>query len=412
LDEFYLGVQEPEPGALQENVPYYGVTIGKINGLTVERTDETSKVVLNSDFLKWQIKELGEYVDRLYFDAVAGDLRYDGLFDVNSIQAMWAEIETLITSTFITQLLSAQTAYIAQLTVDELNTSDKVQKYLDSDTSDVNYIKAHEQNLEFVTATTDGLDTEQVEDRDGNPIYWIDEEHTGTTTEETSWPVLIYVYEELTKLMLTFELVEGTYLPKMVLGAGSGVPGHPEYGRGYVWKGPNGTYIDYYHSSTGELRRIMLTDDGIDFSESVDAEVIFTESTALIGVVQIWVDTDEPESAKEDDLWADKDNPTVADGTRSSGTIVLTWGSDKHLTLSGTSDVTLPDPSSDKNIDGNAVDHDGIVMFCIKNDGIDNDLVTLDVDNTGTIDGESVLYLFPGDSITVRNGDGKNWEVV
>jgi len=137
-----------------------------------------------------------------------------------------------------------------------------------------------------------------------------------------------------------------------------------------------------------------------------------SRSIELMYLQSIYVQKAVPDDAVDKDIHVDIDNPTIDDGTSTSGTVVLTWGSDKHQSFTATSDVTLPDPAGDKNIDGDATDHEGIVMFCLKNVGSDDDLVTIDVENGGTIDGESEVYLSPTESITVRNGSGSNWEVV
>ena len=101
------------------------------------------------------------------------------------IEALEAEFDLTISNTFITQTLAAETAYIAQLTVDQLETSTKVQNYLNEDTADVNYIKIFEQYIQFITASTDGSETEQVKDRHNNDLYWIDDTFKGTTTNVT-----------------------------------------------------------------------------------------------------------------------------------------------------------------------------------------------------------------------------------
>ena len=59
-----------------------------------------------------------------------------------------------------------------------------MKNYLNDNTADVNYIKIFEQYIQFVTASTDGSDTEQVTDRNGSLLYWIDDDNKGTTLEK------------------------------------------------------------------------------------------------------------------------------------------------------------------------------------------------------------------------------------
>lgn len=61
---------------------YYGTTIDRDNGLTIEKEDGLSKVIMNSESMKWQVDKGAGLADRLYFDAVAGDLKYNGSLEI------------------------------------------------------------------------------------------------------------------------------------------------------------------------------------------------------------------------------------------------------------------------------------------------------------------------------------------
>ena len=170
----------------------------------------------------------------------------------------------IVTNTFVTNTLYAEYARIAQLTVDELSTGwEKITNYLISSTADVNYLYIHDQTIEFITASTDGLSTEQAEDRDGNGLYWTDETHTGVTDEVNAYPVTQYVYTEMVKAKFSFENVGGTYEPQIWLGAGAGVSGHPEYGKACIWKDTTGLLLKYI-TSTGAEHYIRLGESGIE----------------------------------------------------------------------------------------------------------------------------------------------------
>jgi hypothetical protein len=123
-----------------------------------------------------------------------------------------------------------------------------------------------------------------------------------------------------------------------------------------------------------------------------------------IGKDNPWVDAEEDPNAIEKDTWVDIDNPTIDDGLSTAG-VTLTWSSERQINTTG--DITLPDPTTDKNIDGNAVDHTGVVMFCIRNNNSTNGMIVVN-DGLGNV----LKNLFPNQSVTIRTGITQVWEVV
>ena len=136
--------------------------------------------------------------------------------------------------------LSADALYsalgdIADLTADKLSTSRKIVLHLANDTSDDNYVRIHEQYIEFVTDSTDGTE-EQAVNPSGLPIYWEDDpegadigldgypyrdgQRIFITTKTTSWPVMVYKYKSIVKRSIGFEMIDGYYTPVDVFGAG------------------------------------------------------------------------------------------------------------------------------------------------------------------------------------------------
>ncbi len=137
--------------------------------------------------------------------------------------------------------LSADALYaalgdIADLTVDRLSTSRRIVKYLAGDTTDDNFVRIHEQYIEFVTGSTDGSE-EQAVNPSGLPIYWEDDpagaelgedgypyrdgQRIFTTTARSDWPVKVYVYTQQVKRSIGFENIDGTYTPVDTFGAGN-----------------------------------------------------------------------------------------------------------------------------------------------------------------------------------------------
>lgn len=224
------------PVTLPDNVmltdeDYFGVVVTKTDGITVTRSDAVSKMTLNSDEMKWEVDEGAGYASVLYLDAINKKIVFNGVLGA----------DVLVANTTIIQNLSAETGNIAELTVDRLETSTKVQNYLVSNTDDVNYIRIEGQKIEYVTATISTGDV-QLEDRYGNLLYWLDDTNVGTTINTTAYPVMIYNYTELTKMTMEFVLDGTVYVPVITLGAGNGV-GNEEKAR--IYKDADGLSIEY-----------------------------------------------------------------------------------------------------------------------------------------------------------------------
>lgn len=198
---------------------------------------------------------------------------------VDELRAGIVTAETVISSTVVTEVLYSHYGNIAELTVDSLQSGDKIQKYLHADTGDVNYIDIRDQTVSFVTARAVG-GTVQLRDREGRPLFWrgpvtaANYKDVGMETVPTSWPVIIYDYEETVKLSFSFvsDLESGHYMPKIILGTGDGVTDLSA--KAVIFKGQTGLEINYYKSGTGELRQIKLGDGGVYISpyelESLD----------------------------------------------------------------------------------------------------------------------------------------------
>jgi len=185
------------------------------------------------------------------------------------------EAVNIITQTLITQTLYAEKGYIAELTVDQLDTSQKVKNYLNGNTDDVNYIKIYEQHIEFRTAKVKygedeitPLEPIQAVDRFGKPLYWVpDSDHKAVQYEANDDPVLVYQYDELTKAKIYFKNNEATgyYDVEWELGAGHGIPGFPERGKLFIQKDTEGGTIKYVRAD-GKEEFIRLCEDGIIIS--------------------------------------------------------------------------------------------------------------------------------------------------
>ncbi|WHH58490.1 hypothetical protein [Petroclostridium sp. X23] len=253
--------------AVQKDTPYYGVTIGRTNGLNIQRSDGASRAVFNSD-------ELSMYANgeqKLYFDAQKGNFVFNGELSTDLFNALRANLSVVVSNTNVTQILTAGNATIAELTVDRLDTGiAKIKNYLNSDTSDIHYKRDYAQYSQYITASTDGLQEEQVTDRNGNPLYWLDDTHMGTTTDETDYPVMSYVYTETIKLEISFDPNDPNNTPKIILGAGTGSGNN---GKGFIWKDANGLTLQYIKED-GMGVSISLGEAGLNLGNSVEFQSV------------------------------------------------------------------------------------------------------------------------------------------
>ena len=297
---------------------YNGTRIGPEFGFEAVRSDKKARAYFNSTNLAMQAGDgSGNWTNKLYYDydseTGAATLVFDGKLSATLIEALRGQFDIVVSNTVITNVLSAQKGYIAELTVDELDTSTKVQRYLDQSTEPANYIRISGNKMEFITATTDGGATEQVEGRFGS-LYWCDETHKETTTETTEYPVLIYIYEEAVKLSISFVGDGSDATPEIQLGQGSGV-GDNE--KAYIRKVEGGIALQYYADAAhgGELRQIELTDEGV-FITPWDLEDIqfYLDgfSTTYSGQIFRW-------------LWEKDGDGRITKLTNDKGDVIVGW---------------------------------------------------------------------------------------
>ena len=191
--------------------------------------------------------------------------------------------------------LSAEALYsgygeIADLSVNRFSTSRRIARYLRGDTSDDNFLRAYEQNLEWVTGSTTG-ETEQAQNPNGEALFWpvdvsglsrgadgypVNEhnERIFTTTTPTSYPVLVYRYQEAVKRSISFETINGIYSPVDRFGAGN------QQGRNKAWmnKTANGFDIRYLTPDNKEIG-IRMSDNG---TVTIDGLVLDSEKAREI----------------------------------------------------------------------------------------------------------------------------------
>ena len=243
---------------------YYGASITRDKGLQIRKTDGENVVgeaILNSDTFAMRALIDGQWVDCIYFDPVAGRYRLAG--------------NVIIDGGLTVETLYAERGDIAELTVDWLDTSRKISRYLMQDTSMDNHIVAHGQSIRMVTATVkmgeDGQPlTTQLSNRYGKPLYWqqdisgatiqdgypwVDGNQIMTTTDNTGYPVIVYQYHNSTKREMSFDN-SAARIPFDSYGSGFGAE-DPDRGKGFIQKGLN-SFDLWFLTDAGEKNGIFI----------------------------------------------------------------------------------------------------------------------------------------------------------
>lgn len=154
----------------------------------------------------------------------------------------------------------------------KMSTSRRIALYLAEDMSDDNYVEIEGNRIAFITGSTTGKTT-FVRNQNGERIYWEQDPDDGelgddgypyidgkliyVTTEETDWPVKVYVYAEQVKRSITFEMVGDYYTPVDIFGAGDPL------GRNIarMQKSVSGLELNYL-TPAGEIIGIVMGSDG------------------------------------------------------------------------------------------------------------------------------------------------------
>lgn len=216
---------------------YYGTTISRERGLVIQKTDGENtlgEAVFNSDVLAMRAVVDGAMKDCIYFDTVEGKYKISG--DVLIEGAVQSDAN-------ITDSLYAEQGDISQLTVDRLETSDKIQRYLNGDVTQLQFIRVEGLALQFIVATVsrtnDTPDEEHLQNRYGSYLYWkkdisdaeivngypyVDGERVYVTEENTGFPVMVYSYSEavVRQIMFIYDPDTLAYYCTETFGQGSG----------------------------------------------------------------------------------------------------------------------------------------------------------------------------------------------
>lgn len=218
----------------------------------------------------------------------------------------WQEGQILLNGNVnVSGTLSAEALYaalgdVANLMVNRLSTSRRIPKYLAGDTSDDRYFYIANEEQRMVRAWTDGA-TEQARTPDGALLYWeqdvsdatlgangypyIDGVQVPTTTTESPYPVMVYVYQEGDRWKQTFAK-DGNYAPQQIWGEGYGDASDPDRGKGFIQK-LGASFEFLLKNSLGKYNGLVVRDDytevkgvrktvKVDLSNLYNGSIVFT----------------------------------------------------------------------------------------------------------------------------------------
>lgn len=280
----YAGISSPGEAEMEDEYPAEGYITQEFNRKIAETrstiTKTSEEISLKVEGIDGRVSDITQTVDGISLSVTSAsspDGQTTATITLKVGPNNYTGYIKLDGNVDVSGQLSADALYaalgeIADLSVNRLSTSRRVVKYLAGDTTDDNFIRVAEQSLEFVAGIAKGT-TEQAKNPNGELIYWeadpsgasigsdgypyANGERIFTTTKQTSWPVMVYQYEEQVKRAISFQSDGKYYYPMDVFGAGD-TNGKQ---RGYLVKRQNSLELTY-ETSLGKLLGLAARDDG------------------------------------------------------------------------------------------------------------------------------------------------------
>lgn len=280
----YAGISSPGEAEMEDEYPAGGYITQEFNRKIAETrstiTKTSEEINLKVEGIDGRVSDITQTVDGISLSVTSAS-NPDGQTTATITLKVGPNNYTgyikLDGNVDVSGQLSADALYsafgeIADLSVNRLSTSRRVVKYLAKDTTDDNFIRVEGQSLEFVAGIAKST-TEQAKNPNGELIYWeadpagasigsdgypyANGERIFTTTKQTSWPVMVYQYEEQVKRAISFQSDGQYYYPVDVFGAGD----NNGKQRGYLVKRQNSLELTY-ETSLGKLLGLAARDDG------------------------------------------------------------------------------------------------------------------------------------------------------
>lgn len=280
----YAGISSPGEAEMEDEYPSGGYIMQEFNRKIAETrstiTKTSEEINLKVEGIDGRVSDITQTVDGISLSVTSAsspDGQTTATITLKVGPNNYTGYIKLDGNVDVSGQLSADALYsalgeIADLSVNRLSTSRRVVKYLAGDTTDDNFIRVAEQSLEFVAGIAQST-TEQAKNPNGELIYWeadpagasigsdgypyANGERIFTTTKQTSWPVMVYQYEEQVKRAISFESDGQYYYPVDVFGAGD----NNGKQRGYLVKRQNSLELTY-ETSMGKQLGLAALDEG------------------------------------------------------------------------------------------------------------------------------------------------------
>lgn len=280
----YAGISSPGEAEMEDEYPAGGYITQEFNRKIAETrstiTKTSEEINLKVEGIDGRVSDITQTVDGISLSVTSAsspDGQTTATITLKVGPNNYTGYIKLDGNVDVSGQLSADALYsalgeIADLSVNRLSTSRRVVKYLAGDTTDDNFIRVEGQSLEFVAGIAKST-TEQAKNPNGELIYWeadpagasigsdgypyANGERIFTTTKQTSWPVMVYQYEEQVKRAISFETDGQYYYPVDVFGAGD----NNGKQRGYLVKRQNSLELTY-ETSMGKQLGLAALDEG------------------------------------------------------------------------------------------------------------------------------------------------------
>lgn len=280
----YAGISSPGEAEMEDEYPSGGYITQEFNRKIAETrstiTKTSEEINLKVEGIDGRVSDITQTVDGIRLSVTSAsspDGQTTATITLKVGPNNYTGYIKLDGNVDVSGQLSADALYsalgeIADLSVNRLSTSRRVVKYLAKDTTDDNFIRVAGQSLEFVAGIAKST-TEQAKNPNGELIYWeadpagasigsdgypyANGERIFTTTKQTSWPVMVYQYEEQVKRAISFQSDGQYYYPVDIFGAGD--PNGKQ--RGYLVKRQNSLELTY-ETSMGKLLGLAARDEG------------------------------------------------------------------------------------------------------------------------------------------------------
>lgn len=315
---------------VSKNAVYNGCRIGPDNGFEAVLSDNMARAFFNATAFKMQKGDGtgNNWVDVLYFDPTEQTYKFVGKIVIEDGSITWAKLNSDVGDEVTT------------ISKDEISTATIKIKQLTSLGCNprINLF----QDLTVSNGGEPAIDASDGNNNPGDKIRFMWNRYNYIAVEENA--IDFYFY---------YSGVGGTSAICQVRPDGFYVGGHK---------------IGGVDSSTGEY----------DFTDALGA------------LIRLWVQPENPSSARSSDVWIDTDDYSRYDKTALTADTTLTTDSNEFITADGTFTITLHEATSA-----------GIIK---KIYNIGTGIVTI----AGTINGHTNMLLYPGESVELVT-DGSGW---